>query len=359
VFRFGNPHLLYFLLAVPGLIVFYAAVFRWKRKALERFGRLELVGRLAFSASGRAQRWKAALLVTSVFLMVLALARPQIGTRLEEVKREGLDIVVAVDVSRSMLAEDVRPNRLEKAKHELRNLIRQLKGDRVGIVAFAGQAFLQCPLTLDYGAAEMFVDILDPSLIRDQGTAIGDAIRTALKAFDQRERKHKVLILITDGEDHEGGPEEAAKEAARQGVVIYTIGIGDPQGVPVPIIDELGRRVGFKKFLRPDGSEEVVMSKLDEVTLQKIALETGGKYYRATGAEGELGKILDEIAGMEKKELGSIRFTHYEDRYQYVLALALVLLCLEQLIPERRGAFLRRQEPAALTPEAERGTSSR
>ncbi|MDZ7372750.1 MAG: VWA domain-containing protein [candidate division KSB1 bacterium] len=332
--RFANPDILYLFLGLPALVAFYLAVFRWKRKALERFGRWEQVQRLTAGVSWGRQRLKAALLVAVVMLLILALARPQIGTRLEEVKREGIDIVVAVDVSRSMLAEDVRPNRLEKAKHELRNLIRRLRGDRIGLVIFAGQAFLQCPLTLDYGAAEMFVDILDPGLIRDQGTAIAEAIRTALKAFNQAERKHKVLILITDGEDHEGRLVEAAKEAARQGVVIFTIGVGDPQGAPVPLVNELGQKVGFKKFVRPDGTEEIVMSRLDEVTLQKIALETGGKYYRATGTEGELSKILDEISGMEKKELGSLRFTHYEDRYQYVLGVALFLLIAEQMIPE-------------------------
>ncbi len=350
--RFANPQAFYLLLLIPALIAFYVGVFRWKRRALERFGRLELVRVLAGSVSPTRQRWKAALLVLSVLLMVVALARPQIGTRLERVKREGLDIVVAVDVSRSMLAQDVKPNRLEKAKHELRSFIDRLEGDRIGIVAFAGQAFLQCPLTLDYGAARMFVDILDPSLIRDQGTAIAEAIRTALKAFDSKERKHKVLILITDGEDHEGQPVEAAKEAAREGVVIYTIGVGTPQGVPIPEFDELGRQVGFKKIRKRDGSEEVVLSKLDEVTLQKVALETGGKYYLATGAEGELGKILDAISGMEKKELGSIRFTHYEDRFQYVLAVAFLLVVLENLIPERRRKPVHQTAPArTLVPE--------
>ncbi len=334
--RFANPQALYLLLLVPALVVFYAAVFRWKRRAMERFGRIELVQILAASVSRPRQRLKAALVVAAISLMILALARPQVGTRLEEVKREGLDIVVAVDVSRSMLAEDIKPNRLEKAKHELKNFIDHLEGDRIGIVAFAGSAFLQCPLTLDYGAARMFVDILSPDLIRDQGTAIAEAIRTSLKAFDQRERKHKVLILITDGEDHEGKPVEAAKEAAQQGVVIYTIGVGEPQGVPIPIFDEQGRRIGFKKIRRPDGSEEIVLSKLDEVTLQKIALETGGKYFRATGGENELQRIFAAISGMEKKQLGSVRFTQFEDRYQILLALALVLLLVEMLIPERR-----------------------
>ncbi|MBC7188337.1 MAG: VWA domain-containing protein [Calditrichaeota bacterium] len=330
--RFANEHLLYLLFLVPLLVAFYALAFHWKRRAMERFGHLPLLQKLAANTSRRRQILKAALLVLALSLMILALARPQIGTKLEEVKRSGVDIVVALDVSLSMQAEDVKPNRLAKAKREIQQFIDRLQGDRIGLVAFAGEAFLQCPLTLDYAAAEMFLDIMDPSLIPTPGTAIGEAIAVAMRAFEQKERKHKVLVLVTDGEDHGSDPVEVAKQAAREGIVIYTIGIGSVEGVPIPVYDQRGQLVDYKK----DRSGQRVTSRLDEITLQKIAQETGGAYYRATGGAMELDKIYERIAGMEKKELASLRFSQFEDRFQYIVFLVLVLLIVEPLIPERR-----------------------
>ncbi|MDZ7271177.1 MAG: VWA domain-containing protein [candidate division KSB1 bacterium] len=330
--RFANEQILYLLLVVPLLALFYAVAFRWKRRAMERFGHLPLVQKLAANTSRRRQVLKAALVILAAGLMVLSLARPQIGTKLEEVKRSGVDIIIALDVSLSMQAEDVKPNRLAKAKREIEQFIGRLEGDRVGLVAFAGEAFLQCPLTLDYAAAEMFLDIMEPSLIPTPGTAIGEAIAVAMKAFEQKERKHKVLVLVTDGEDHGSDPVEIAKQAAREGVVIYTIGIGSVEGVPIPVYDQRGQLIDWKK----DRSGQRVTSRLDEVTLQKIAQETGGAYYRATGGAMELDKIYERIAGMEKKELGSLRFSQFEERFQYLLVLVLVLLVVEPLIPERR-----------------------
>ncbi len=275
---------------------------------------------------------KAALLILCLFFITVALARPQIGTKIEEVKREGVDILVAVDVSLSMNAQDIQPSRLEKAKHEVASLLKRLRGDRIGIIAFAGDAFLQCPLTLDYGAARMFMDALEPGIIPDPGTAIDRALELALRSFENRERKYKVLILITDGEHHGGDLKPLIDQAEREGVVIYTVGIGSPEGVPIPIYDEYGRQIGFKK----DRSGKVVTSKLDELTLEKIALQTGGKYYRASGSEQELDKIYDEISKMEKKELGSVKYTQFEERFQYFLFLAMLCLVIEMLIPERR-----------------------
>jgi Ca-activated chloride channel family protein len=320
------------LLLVPALAVFFAVAFRWKRKAMAIFGNLNLMKLLAASVSRRRQIWKAVLLVAGVLFLVLALARPQFGSKLRTVKREGQDIVVALDVSLSMMAEDIRPNRIEKAKHEIASMVDKFQGDRVGLVAFAGKAFVQCPLTLDYGAAKMFLDAMTSDLIPVPGTAVGEAIRKAASCFAEQERKYKVLILITDGEDHAGEPIEAAKEAAKEGIVVYTVGIGSPEGVPIPVSDERGGAVGFKK----DRSGEVVMTKLDELTLQKIAIETGGKYYRATPGEVELDKIYDDILKMEKKSLASKQYAQYEERFQALVAIALFLFVLEALVPERR-----------------------
>lgn len=330
--RFAHQIFLQFFWLIPLLIVFYVMAFRWKKQALARFGNLELIKKLTQSISRHRQLGKVALIILSVVFMILAVARPQIGTKLEEVKREGVDILVAIDVSLSMKAEDIKPNRLEKAKHMVSNIIDLLQGDRIGLIAFAGDAFVQCPLTLDYGAAKMFLDIMDSDLLPTPGTAIGAAILKAVQTFDERERKHKVLILITDGEDHEGEPLKAAEIAEKEGVVIYTVGIGSVQGVPIPIYDQFGRNIGYKK----DRDNQVVTSKLDEVTLEKIALQTGGKYYRASGGESELKKIYEEISKMEKKELASLKFSQYEDRFQYVLIFSIILLTAEVFISERR-----------------------
>ena len=299
MFRFAHPHFLYLLNLVPVLIVLYWFAFRAKRRAMERFGKSELLEKLTRSVSRKKQVWKAVLITLAFTGLILAFARPQLGTRMRTVEREGQDILIALDVSLSMLAEDIKPNRLEKAKHEIASLIDRMEGDRIGLIAFAGKAFVQCPLTLDYGAAKMFLDVMDSNLIPVPGTAVGEAIQKAITSFVEKERKHKVLILITDGEDHVGKPVEMAAAASKEGVVIYCVGIGSSKGVPIPMKNERGEMTGFKK----DENGEVVMTKLDELTLEKVALETGGKYYRASPGEVELEKIYDDIGMMEKKAL--------------------------------------------------------
>jgi len=332
MFRFQNTMLLNLLWLIPILILFYVLVFKWKKRALTRFGNLELLQRLTDSTSHGRQVFKVALIIIAVAFMILSSGRPQIGTKLEEVKREGVDILIALDVSLSMLAEDIKPNRLEKAKHEIDSFIDMLEGDRIGMIAFAGIPFVQCPLTLDYGAAKLFLDIMDVNLIPQPGTAIGDAVLLAIKTFEQRERKHKVLVLITDGEDHQGEPLKAAELAEKEGIVIYTVGVGSVKGVPIPVYNDRGSSAGFKK----DRQGEVVTSKLDEITLEKIALQTNGKYFRATGGEDELEKIYEAISKMEKKELASVKFSQYEDRFQYILIIAIILLVLEVFIRDRK-----------------------
>jgi Ca-activated chloride channel family protein len=292
--------------------------------------------RAASGLSYARQTTKLVMLLMAVLFLSLALAKPQLGTHMEMMKREGIDILIAVDVSRSMSAPDVNPgpiSRLEKAKLELRSLIdpERLEGDRVGLVTFAGEAFIHCPLTLDYAAARMFLGVIDHEIIPIQGTAIGEAIRTAIRGFESEERKHKVLILLTDGEDHDTDPLGAAEEARKQGIKIYCIGIGKPEGEPIPIYNQRGERVGFKK----DEDGNVILSKMDETTLQKIALGTGGKYYRATPSELELDKIYEDISKMEKKELEGKLLLQYDDRFQWPLALALIFIVWEVFVPER------------------------
>jgi len=331
--RFANNLAFYLLVLLPLLLVFFYFVFRWKRQAMQRFGSLLLLQQLTPTLSRKRQIWKIVLLLAATLLMILALARPQLGTKLEEVKREGVDIMVAIDVSESMNAQDIKPSRIAKARHEVASLMEKLEGDRIGIIAFAGEAFVQCPLTLDYGAAKIFLEVLEPGLIPTPGTNLVAAIESAMQSFEAAERKHKVMVLITDGEDT-GGDDvmKMAETAEREGVVIYTVGIGSPQGVPIPVIDERGMQVGFKK----NRGGEVVVTKLDELALEKIALQTGGKYYRASPGEAELDRIYEAISGMDKKKLASLKFSQYEERFQYVLGIALIFLAAEMLLPERR-----------------------
>ncbi|MBN1271447.1 MAG: VWA domain-containing protein [Candidatus Aminicenantes bacterium] len=332
MFRFAEQHFLYGLFLLPAVVLFFVWARRRKNKALERFGRLEALNKLMPALNKGRRNLKAFLICAALFFGIFALSRPQIGTKLEEVKRKGLDIFIAVDVSLSMQAQDIKPDRLTKAKHEVAVFFNRLQGDRIGLIAFAGEAFVQCPLTLDYGAAKMFLDILNPSLIPVQGTAIGRAIEKAVQSFVRSERKHKVLIIITDGEDTVEDPLKAAEAAAKEGIIIYTVGIGSPQGVPIPLFDESGRRTGFKK----DDQDNVVLSRLNPLILEKIALATNGKYYQATPAEMELGKIYETLDKMEKKELSSRVFSQYEDRFQIFVALGIFLLILELLVPERK-----------------------
>jgi Ca-activated chloride channel family protein len=330
--QFGYPYLFYLYWIIPLLIGFFIWSYYQKRRLLYRIGDEELVQQLILSSSRRKQNWKIAIVVISIIILIFALADPQIGTKLEEVKRSGVDIFVALDVSKSMLAEDVAPNRLEKAKHEVSTFIDRLQGDRIGLICFSGIAFVQCPLTLDYSAAKLFLNDIDTDIIPQPGTAIGNAIDLAQQSFVHKELKHKVLILITDGEDHEGDPVEVAKEAKKEGIIIYTIGIGSQQGAPIPEFNRYGNRVGYKK----DRDGQVVTSRLDVLTLEKIAFETGGKYYISSSGESELNKIYQEISDMEEKELSSRQFTQFEDRFQIFLFITLLLLIFETLLSERR-----------------------
>jgi Ca-activated chloride channel family protein len=334
--RFFEPAYLFSLLVIPVLIgFFWWAVYR-KKLLLARFGDMPLIMKAARGISFRRQAGKAALLIVAVLLLCFTLAQPQLGTHMEMVKHEGLDIVVAVDVSKSMDALDVQPgpiSRLEKAKLQIRSLLspERLHGDRIGLVAFAGEAFIQCPLTIDYSAARMFLDVIDTDIIPSRGTDLERAIRKSVTAFNEKERKHKVLILLTDGESQTGKPVDAAEDARKEGVKIYTVGIGSPAGEPIPIFNRREEKVGFKK----DDEGKVVVSKLDEETLQKIALATGGKYYRATPSELELDKIFTDIGGMERKEMEGRLLLQYDDRFQWPLSLALAFMIWEVFVPER------------------------
>lgn len=327
--RWGHPFLLYALILAPILALFQAWSARRSRRLRDQFASATLLGFIAPNLSFGRQRIKEFLLVVALFLWLIALADPQVGTKLEEVKREGIDLVIALDVSSSMLAKDIAPSRLEKAKHEVRTLLDLLQGDRVALVAFAGKAVIECPLTLDYGAAEIFLEVMDPGLISQPGTSLGAAIRTSLQAFGEESRAGKAILLITDGENHDEQVDAEIKSAREKGVIIHAVGVGSPQGVPIPLGDRGG---DFKK----DRQGNVVVTKLDETTLQNIASETGGLYQRCSAGEDELKEVFSAISGLEKGELGMKKFTQYEHRYQPILFLAFLALAVEFVMSDRR-----------------------
>lgn len=329
--RFAHPEYLYALLILPLLIAIYIWSRQARKRSLRKLGNPELLQQLMPAAAKYKRRIKFGLLLLSLALLIIALANPQIGTKLETVKREGVDIMIALDVSNSMLAEDFKPNRLENAKRQISLMLDHLENDRIGIVVFAGASFLQLPLTTDYSAARLFLSAVDTDIVSVQGTAIGSAIRMAMQSFVQGERKYKVIVVISDGENFEDDALDAAKEAAAAGIAIHTIGMGSPQGVPIPVYQK-GVQVGFKK----DNEGNVVITRLDEVLLQRIADTSKGKYIRAGVRQDELNTIFKQIEGMEKKQIAAKMYTEFEDRFQYPLFAALILLLIEFFLSERK-----------------------
>ncbi|MFH1824647.1 MAG: VWA domain-containing protein [Candidatus Firestonebacteria bacterium] len=334
--HFEYSWFLYVLIFIPFLIVFF--IFAWKNRisSLRKFASESAVARLSSNLNNRKRVLKIILVITAVLFLIISISGPLVGGKLVEIRRSGVDIIIAVDCSVSMLAKDMKPDRMTKAKDSLSLLINKMKNDRIGIVAFAGVAFLQCPLTLDYSAAKMLLNNIDTNLIPKPGTSLGEAIRLAMKSFSQNERKYKTLILLTDGEDHKSDPLGATTLAKKEGIKIYTVGIGKLEGELIPIYNEMGKVSGYKK----NKKGEVVSSKLDELLLQKIALETGGKYYRATESEMELDRIYEDISNMEKKELKSTTYIKYENRYQIFVLFSVLLLLTEMIISERKGIWL-------------------
>ncbi|MBI1804255.1 MAG: VWA domain-containing protein [Ignavibacteriae bacterium] len=333
--RFAHIEYLYALALLPVLVVLFLWVLRLRKRALQSFGNPSMLHRLMPMESGSKRTIKFLLLVSAIAFLTLGIANPQIGTKMEEVKRAGVDIMIALDVSNSMKAEDIKPNRLENAKQEISHMLDKLQSDRIGIIVFGGDSYLQLPLTADYSAAWLILSTVDVDVVPVPGTAIGSAIRLAMKSFVAGEQKHKVIILITDGENHEDDAIAAAKEAHEDGTIIHTIGMGSPDGAPIPIYQN-NIQVGYRK----DADGNVVVTKLDEQSLLQIAEAGGGKFIRATNQQSELDAVLKEIESMEKKEFGAKVFTEYEDRFQYFLAAALLLIVAEFYISERKNRFL-------------------
>jgi Ca-activated chloride channel homolog len=303
---------------------------RHRRQALKTLGQPATIARLLSASIPRRRQWIAFLRVLGLLCFVVALAGPLIGAKLTEFKQKGLDVFVAVDCSLSMQAEDLKPNRMAYAKLILGQLIDKLAGSRVGVIAFAGQAYVECPLTVDGNAAKETLDAVDVGAVPIPGTVIGDAVRTAIKGLKAGEGGGRVLVLLTDGEDHHSDPEGAAKEAAAVGLKVFTIGIGTTEGQPIPVFDEQGKRTGYKQ----DKNGETVISKLDPKTLIQIAQETDGQYWSASASGDEVDQLVHALEGLQQGDQKTRLFNRFENRYQWPLALGILLLLVSLAIPE-------------------------
>ncbi len=331
MFRFANPHFLWLLLIVPGMIVFYLFTQYKKKQDLKKYGNPRLLKALMPDVAYGKQRLKFYLQLLALALLVIVLARPQFGSKLEMVKKNGVEIMVALDVSNSMLARDIAPSRLDKAKQMLSRIVDKLEDDKIGLIVFAGDAFTQLPITSDYVSAKMFMSSISPKMVSAQGTSIGAAINLAARSFTPNESSDKAIVIITDGENHEGNAIEAAEAAYKKGIKVNVVGIGALQGAPVP--DDNG---GFRK----DRQGNTVVSKLNEEMAKEIAAAGHGLYARADNTNSALNALVAEIETMNKTELESSVYSDYDEQYQMVVWILLVLILVDMLILDRRNSML-------------------
>jgi len=331
--RFAGSYYAYGFWVVLAVVIFFIWAYKNRKLTMRKFAEAKLLDEIASSVSFKKKVVRFTLIIAALCLGVLTLMRPQWGFQWQEVKRRGLDILIAIDTSKSMLATDVKPDRLERSELAVKDLVRKLKGDRIGLIAFAGTAFLQCPLTIDYNGFLLALNDLDVNTIPQGGTSISSAIKVALESFKEGgESKYKVLIIITDGEDHEGDPVKLAEEAKKRGIKIFCIGIGTVEGELIQLVDKNGKRTFLK-----DKEGNVVKTRLNEKILQEIALTTGGMYIRSSGAQFGLDLIYDErLSKMEKRDIKAQQNKLYYERFQIPLVLALILLLIEPFIGDKK-----------------------
>jgi len=337
MFKFEHTIYFYGFALIPVMLLLVLWYFVSRRKKLKRLGEPELIKELIPYSSRRKRVIKVVLFLAGFSSLILALCNLQTGSKLKEVKREGADIIVCLDVSNSMLAQDLSPNRLTRAKYALEKMIDMLEGDRLGLVIFAGEAYVQLPITTDYAAAKMFLSSIGPNMVPVQGTNLSDAIKKGSEAFSNDEGKNRAIILITDGENHEPEAVEAAEEAAKKGIMINTIGIGSQNGVPIPLIEN-----GVIKGYRKDKEGQTIVTRLNSDLLKTIAGKANGVFVQASQADLGLNAVLDKIGELDKAQLESKMYTDYEDQFQWFLALALVLFFIEFLISERVSEWFKK-----------------
>ena len=325
--NFAQAQYLFLIFLIPVFFIVQAVLLRLRRRRIRKFGDEQLVNQMMPSYS-KSKVWvRLTLFSIGFFFFAIGLSRPQIGARLKEQEIKGAEIIIAMDVSNSMLAEDYSPNRLDRAKLAISRLVDKLRDDRIGLVIFAGTSFVQLPVTTDYVSAKMFLNTIDTGSIPIQGTAMGDAITTCIRSFSQQSDKSRAIILITDGENHEDDPVAAAAQAAEMGIKVFTIGVGSPEGKPIPMNGELLK----------DKDGEIVVSRLDESVLQEVAKAGNGAYVRAGNSEFGLNPIIDDIRKMEDEKYSSVVFEEFDEQFMYFLAIALFFFVLEMLIGDRRS----------------------
>ena len=335
--QFENIYIVWVLLLIPIFVLLHWSVNRWRKKALSDFGDTHVVEQLYPPISRKKRFWKFLLHAMAYAFLIVGIMNPQIGTKLKESKQTGADLIICLDVSNSMRAEDFQPNRLEKAKLAISKLIERLRGDRIGIIVFAGEAFVQLPVTTDYAAAKLFINTINTDIVATQGTAIGAAISLASESFGKEEGNNKSILVITDGENHEDNAIIQAQEAYKKGIIVHTIGIGSVNGAPIPVY-----RGSVNTGFRKDKESNTIITKLNETILQQIAMAGNGIYVKASNNDMGLGKIMEELSKLDKKEFKSKLYSDYEDQFQLFLAPALLLLLIELLISERKTRFIQR-----------------
>lgn len=335
MFQFAHKEYLYGLLIIPAIVLIFIIAWQMRKRALLKYGDMNIIKVLMEDVSLWRPIWKFSIAMLAIGFLIVGIAGPQLGSKLKEVKRKGVELVIALDVSNSMLAEDIQPNRLERSKRAISKLIDELHNDKIGLIVFAGEAYVQLPITTDYAAAKMFLSTVNTKVVPTQGTAIGAAIDLASKSFTSEIDKNKAIIIITDGENHEDDAIAKAQEATEKGIIVHTIGMGLPKGAPIPIGNS-----GRSNF-RTDRTGQVVISKLDETMLQQVASAGQGKYIRANNSQTGLKKLFEEINRMEQSEIESTAYSEYEDRFQYFIAIALFLLFLEFIILERKNKYFK------------------
>ncbi len=337
MYQLENKYYFYALGLIPLFIVIYWLVNRWRKKALKTYGDITIIQQLFPDVSKSKRFWKFILFSIAFTFLIIGIINPQVGTKLEEVKRKGADLMICLDVSNSMKAEDLQPNRLEKSKQAISKLIDKLEGDRIGIVVFAGESFVQLPITTDYSAAKLFLESINTDMIPTQGTAIGSAIDMAMESFGKDEGKNKAIVIITDGENHEDDAIRAAESAAEKGITIHTIGMGSENGSPIPMF-----KGNVKEGYRKDKDGNTIVTKLDENALQEIAAAGNGIYVRASNSDAGLKNVLEAINKLEKKQFDSKMYSDYEDRFQWFVAIAFVLLLIDLFLTERKSKLYQR-----------------
>jgi len=335
MFRFENIEFIYLLILIPVLLIVFIIGRRIRKRSLKRLGDPEILNQLMPFLSVNRPVVKFLFILFALVFIILGLARPQFGSKLEEIKRKGIEIVIALDVSNSMLAEDIQPNRLEKAKQAIARLVEKLADDKIGLIVFAGDAYVQIPITSDYTSAKMFLSSINTQIVPKQGTAIGSAIDLGINSFSPDNEASKALIIITDGEDHNDNAVSLARDAAEKGIVIYTIGVGTPNGTPIPVYS------GNQRSFRKDRQGNVVITKLNEKILREITNAGNGSYIRATNNRLGLNMLFDQISSIEKKELETRIYSEYDEKFQYMIGLALILILFDFILLERKNKYLK------------------